>query len=166
MRHRFFSLLLLGLGLGGVMPSMAQDQTDELIIVSDLQALGQQANKLKLPILMMFSQDNCPYCVLMEENYLRPLLRNREYDEKLLIRKFKIDSDKTLTDFDGSPIKAQALKDRYQSYVTPTLVFVNSNGEQIATKLVGIGTEGFFAGDIDQAIEMARRHLQSVAFKQ
>lgn len=167
MQHRVFTLLTLSLALclSPFTVGVAEESGDTVTKVRDLEALSEQASEHKLPILIMFSQDQCPYCTIMEENYLRPMLRSGQYKDKIIIRKVKIDDYKTLTDFNGKRIDAEELTSRYGSWVTPTLVFLNSEGKEIAPKLVGIGTEGFFAGDIDNAIEVALTHLRSVALK-
>lgn len=168
MPSRLISLitLVLALSLAHITNGMADDAGDKVIKVTDLEALGELAAGRKLPILIMFSQVECPYCTIMEENYLRPMLRSGEYRDKIIIRKVRIDDFDTFTDFDGNRIEADHLTGRYRAFVTPTLVFLNKDGEEIAPKLVGIGTEGFFAGDIDNAIDMALNRLRSVAFHQ
>lgn len=159
--HRF---ALLGLMLPGLLASLsALADNVEILRVTDLESLGEQAREQDLPILIMFSQQECPYCTIMEESYLKPMLRSGEYTHKVIIRKIKIDELDTLTDFDGSRIEVDQLTSRYRAWVTPTLIFVNSSGEEVAGKLVGIGTEGFFAGDIDNAIDRALSKLRAVA---
>jgi len=165
--HSFFrfilsTALLLSL-IAGTAPHADDVQIDR---VTDLQALGELAKDKHLPILIMFSQQECPYCSIMEESYLKPMLRSGEYGDKVIIRQVRIDDFKTLTDFDGARIEADHLTSRYRAWVTPTLVFLNHTGKEMAPKLVGIGTEGFFAGDIDDAIDMALARLRSVALRQ
>lgn len=157
--------LLIGLQVTLFTGNHAQAQDVQLHTATDLESLGEQAQDQGVPILIMFSSDSCPYCTIMEEGYLLPMLRNDEYKNKVIIRKIMIDSFDTLTDFNGNRIEAEDLPSRYRAWVTPTLVFLNSDGNEIAPKLVGIGTEGFFAGDIDNAIDVALTHLRSVALK-
>lgn len=165
-QHWIYSIaLLIGLQVTLFTGNHAQAQEAQLQTATDLESLGEQAQDRALPILIMFSSDSCPYCTIMEESYLLPMLRSGEYKDRIIIRKIKIDDYDTLTNFDGSRIEAEDLPGRYRAWVTPTLVFLNSDGKEIAPKLVGIGTEGFFAGDIDNAIDVALTHLRSVALK-
>lgn len=165
-QHWIYSIaLLLGLYMIPLAGNHAQAQEIQLQTVTDLESLGEQAQDQELPILIMFSQEECPYCTIMEENYLRPMLLSGQYKDKVIIRKVKIDDYKTLTDFNGKRIEPEDLPSRYRAWVTPTLIFINGQGKEIAPKLVGIGTEGFFAGDIDTAIEAALTHLRSVALR-
>ena len=143
------------------LPLTAKDVRVEKVV--NLESLGEQSRDRKLPILLMFSQEECPYCSIMEESYLKPMLRNREYQQKVIIRQVRVDDMDTLTGFNGERIEVEKFSRRYRAWVTPTLIFLNADGDEIANKLVGIGTEGFFAGDIDNAIEAALSKLRSVA---
>lgn len=155
---RFILVLILLTGLFA-RPLLAGDVRIEKVV--DLQSLGEMAEDKKLPILIMFSQDDCPYCTIMEESYLKPMLRSGQYIDKVIIRKVKIDDMNTFTDFNGDRVESDHLTSRYRAWVTPTLIFVNSEGKEMVPKLVGIGTEGFFAGDIDNAIDIALSKLRS-----
>ena len=165
-QHRFYHIPAFTLFILGVLLTHTLRADDVTIqAVTDLESLGELARDRNLPVLIMFSQEECPYCTIMEEGYLKPMLRNRGYTDKVIIRQIRIDSFKTLTDFDGSRIEPDHLTSRYRAWVTPTLVFLNNKGEELAPKLVGIGTEGFFAGEIDNAIELALTRMRSVALK-
>ena len=165
-QHRFYRIIAAALfTLGGLLSPLSQAGDVTVQTVTDLESLGELARDRKLPVLIMFSQEDCPYCTIMEESYLKPMLRNRTYANKIIIRQVRVDSFKTLTDFDGSRIEADHLTSRYRAWVTPTLVFLNGDGKEIAGKLVGIGTEGFFAGEIDNAIDAALMKLSSEALK-
>lgn len=163
MRLRLFATIVLTLGLGLGACAVDQPEPGQVQAINDLADLGRQARGQRLPILIMFTQKHCHFCKLMEENYLHPMLRNASYRDRVVIRKLRIDTDDTLIDFDGRPIEVQALKTRYQTTVTPTLVFVDHEGREIAERLVGIGTEGLFAGDIDQAIDKALSRMRHLA---
>ena len=166
MKYRMFSrfaLSLMLLAIASIKPLVAEYIRIQKVI--DLESLGEMARDKSLPILIMFSQEDCPYCTIMEEAYLKPILRSGQYTDKVIIRKVKIDDMDTFTDFNGERVEADHLTSRYRAWVTPTLIFVNGDGKEMAPKLVGIGTEGFFAGDIDNAIDLALSKLRSIALK-
>lgn len=131
----------------------------------DLYSLGEQANQKDVPILVMFSQTGCAYCSILEEQYLRPMLKSGDYKDKVIIRKIKIDSFDMLRNFDGSKIDASDFAGKYRAYVTPTMVFLDNKGNELTKRLMGVGTEGFFANEIDQAIDISLNRLRSVALK-
>lgn len=145
--------------------AIAQD-SPRLEETSDFYSLGEDAGERDLPILVMFSQTNCTYCVILEEQYLRPMLKSGEYKDKVIIRKVSIDSFDMLRHFDGSKIDASDFAGNYRAYVTPTMVFLDRNGKELTKRLMGVGTEGFFANEIDKAIDHSLRRLRSVALQQ
>jgi hypothetical protein len=97
-----------------------------------------------------------------QEEILNPTLLNRDYDRRVLMRKLLIDRFKTLRDFDGSPVRAAELADRYKVYVTPTLLFVDSQGRELAERMVGVTTLEFYGGYLDQALEASRSKLHEL----
>lgn len=132
--------------------------------VQDLGSLGSLAHQRQTPILIMFSQKGCSYCVVLEEDYLKPMLKSGDYQDKVIIRKVRIDSFDTLRGFDGQPIEADEFAHKYRAYVTPTMVFLDHKGNELTRRLMGVGTEGYFANEIDQAIDHSLSRLRAVAF--
>jgi thioredoxin-related protein len=129
---------------------------------TDLQMEGRQAEQACVPLLLEFSAQECGYCTLLEEEILNPTLLNRDYDRRVLMRKLLIDRFKKLRDFDGSPVRAAELADRYKVFVTPTLLFVDSEGRELAERMVGVTTLEFYGGYLDQALEASRAKLQEL----
>ncbi len=121
----------------------------------DFSRLAVQSEQRRLPILLMFSAEYCSYCVRVEEEFLKPMLRSGDYEDKVLIRKIKIDRFDKIRDFDGKSIAIEAFSSRYNVYVTPTIVFLDSSGAQLAPKRVGLSTPDFYGGYLDQSIETA-----------
>jgi len=107
--------------------SLAEPVHNVQHVIQEVQNLAELANKARdrqTPILIMFSQKGCTYCVVLEEDYLRPILRSGDYQDKVIIRKVRIDSYETLRGFDGKPVEADAFASHYRAYVTPTMVFL------------------------------------------
>ena len=153
--------LLLGVLLVSAAGGVRSEALEDIRIreVNDLRAEAQQARQRQLPILLMFAADHCAYCHVVEDDFLEPMLRSGEYEDKVLIRKLDLDNYAQLTDFDGSRIDPGELAGRYDISVTPTLVFIDAEGRQLAAKMVGLTTPDFYGGYIDQAIETALERL-------
>ena len=155
LRRLLSVLILLPLLLGAADPVSVPR-------VSDLQALGAEARARNLPILVMFSSEHCPYCMVVREEFLKPMLRSGDYTDRVII--VEIESDETiLTDFDGRPIEAIDLAQRYAATLSPTVVFLDSDGRELAPRLVGITTVDFYGGYLDEAINTALLHLRKLA---
>lgn len=121
----------------------------------NLQTEGKAAQRACVPLLLEFSSTVCSYCDLLEEEILKPILRNRSYEQRVRIRKVLLDSYRSLRDFDGRRTSGEKLAQRYRVFVTPTLLFVDQHGEELAERMVGVTTLEFYGGYLDQALDQA-----------
>ena len=121
----------------------------------DLQADGLLAQQKQLPILLTFTAIDCHYCDLLEEEFLQPMLLSGEYGDKIIIRKLVLDNGSRLMDFSGQQVNATRLSDSYRVTVTPTILFVDESGVELAQRMVGINTLDMFGGYLDDCIETA-----------
>jgi thioredoxin-related protein len=126
----------------------------------DLQQLGSQAKSRELPILLTFTSIICSYCELLEQDFLQPMLLSGDYRDKVMIRKLELGPGASVTDFNGRRIMASELSSRYRVFVTPTLLFIDGNGKELAERIVGINTPELFGGYLDECIETALEHLR------
>ncbi len=129
-------------------------------VAADLQQLGDQALSRELPILLTFTSLICSYCELLEQDFLQPMLLSGEYRDRVMIRKLEPGPGTSVTDFNGKKIMASELSSRYRVFVTPTLLFVDGNGKELAERIVGINTPELFGGYLDDCIETALLHLR------
>jgi thioredoxin-related protein len=129
---------------------------------SDLHLESLEAERNCKPLLLEFASSSCSYCHLLEAEVLNPTLLNRDYDRRVLMRKLVIDNAARLTDFDGSgQVSAQQLASRYKVNVTPTLLFVDSRGREVAERMVGVTTLEFYGGYLDIALDFSRDTLRA-----
>ncbi len=153
---QFFLLMLLTI-LNGV--SVAE--YNHIQFSTNLQEDGALAATRGVPLMLMISAEECPYCKVMESDYLVPLLRNRAYDSQVLIRKIHLDSFDDLVDFSGNSVAATDISQRYGVWVTPTLLFLNgNNGEEVQKRMVGLGVRDFVSAFIDQSIFAALKMIR------
>lgn len=122
---------------------------------TDLQQLRSQALSQELPILLTFTSVICSYCELLEQDFLQPMLLSGEYRDKVMIRKLELGPGASVTDFNGRKIMASELSSRYRVFVTPTLLFIDGNGKELAERMVGINTPELYGGYLDDCIETA-----------
>ena len=124
-------------------------------VAENLQQEGQQALARQLPILLAFSADECDYCELLEEDFLQPMLLSGEYEDRIIIRKLILDNGSDVVDFSGRQTAATGLSDHYRVFVTPTILFVDGNGRELAERMIGINTPELFGGYLDACVETA-----------
>jgi len=130
-------------------------------LASDLAADGRLAAERRLPILLVVAASDCPYCVQLEEDFLKPMLISGDYDDRVIIRKIEIDQADLLRDFDGRLVTPSELADRYRASLTPTMLFLDPQGRELVERMVGLTTPDFFGGYLDQAIDAAREALRA-----
>lgn len=156
MGPRFWAMLILLCTLGGAWAAPVQ-----VPVTTDLASDGRAAAQRRLPILLVFAADHCTYCDLLEREILEPMLRSGDYGDKVIIRKVMLDRGGALRDFSGHKVDAGSFATYRDVVVTPTMLFVDSQGRELAPRLVGINTVEMFAGLVDAAIEQARSKLQA-----
>lgn len=162
MKHskRLFALFFL-LILGGTphTSSLAFADPDDdalppvtIVQAANLQLDGLQAKQRQVPILLMFAQEGCSWCRYVEEDQLKPMLRNADYRARVIIRQVMLDGTDSITDFDGRRTDANHLAMRYNASLTPTVIFVDSKGKQLVPSLVGVSNRDFYGGDLDAGL--------------
>lgn len=133
-----------------------------ILEVSDFSQLAPLSAEKRLPLVLMFSSEYCAYCMRVENDYLIPMQISGDYEQRAIIRKVKIDYGNTVRDFDGKRVDAREFAARYHVTVTPTVVFLDEHGAQLAPKRVGLTTPDFYGGYLDEsiatALDMLRRN--------
>lgn len=128
-------------------------------LANDLQKDSAQCVDKQLPILLMFSAEDCPYCVTVEEEFLKPMMISGDYTDKVLIRKVMLDVHPDAIGFDGGELNPASLASQYSVFATPTVVLVDDQGKEIAERLVGINTVDYYGAYLDQSIEQAKSEM-------
>lgn len=122
-----------------------------------LQAAAQQARQVGQPLVVMTTLEGCPYCNVVRNHYLLPMLKAGDiFAVQIDVR----DTRRNLRSFDGeltSPAdQARAWKARF----TPTVLFFNANGEELAERLVGVAVPDFYGSYLEARLAQARARLK------
>lgn len=145
--------------LADLTASMAGLPEVHLLTSDNLQIDGRKAEGACIPLLLEFSALGCEYCDLLEEEILKPILRNREYDQRVLIRKIMVDQESIISGFDGIPVSPAKLTYHYKVFVTPTLLFVDSHGNELTERMIGVTTLEMYGGYLDLALDASAEKL-------
>lgn len=160
---RRYIMKLLNTGLLSVTLMLTHPATAvasvEVPMAENLQTDSVQCETRRLPILLMFSAEECPFCHTVEEEFLKPMMISGDYDDKVMIRKVMLDGHDDAVGFDGEPLDASLLAAQYNVFATPTLVFVDGQGNEIAEKLIGVNTVDYYGAYLDQSIDEAKQTL-------
>ena len=127
--------------------------------VDDLGELKRQAEKNNLPVLLLFTAEYCGYCEIIRDEFLLPMIRSGDYDSTILIRQVYVESYHHLRNEKGEEITGDVLAQKYNIKLTPTIVFIDSEGKELTERLVGVGNVYYFGGTLDNHIDQAVKTL-------
>jgi len=146
-------------------PSFAQSAPAShgtvLVVPDDLQREAAQAQAAGEPLVLMFSLPDCPYCKVVRNHYLLPMLREADAAHLPVIRELQITSGKSLPGFDGVRTTQAAVAKHYGVRVAPTLVFVDATGQPLTDPIIGGDGHGFYSAYLDRAFAEARKNLKA-----
>jgi hypothetical protein len=144
--RRHFTAALMG---GMVLPGLALARDTALPVPESLPAAAKVAAAKKEPLVLLVSLPGCPYCEVVRRNYLLPA-RN---EAGLHAWQLNI-TDKTtpLVGFDGKATTAAAQIAAWKAGFTPTVLFLRPQGQEIAERLVGLGSNDFYGAGMGAAI--------------
>jgi thioredoxin-related protein len=151
-------LVLLLYRSGGA--DAADSSPPPLTEATDLGADATTARKEKKIILLLISQTNCPYCAVIKKEVLLPMNSSGEYDDRLLIRELFIDLENSVLSFQGKMQKSRDFAYGYGVTLTPTLLFLGPDGEELASRRVGVGNMEYYHYLLDRGIEEALLKLR------
>ncbi len=163
-----FAIFMLGMWLISAPLQAAEVATEELPPVkittaTNLEADAGLAASKQAPLLLFFSMKHCPYCREVEEDFLKPMLRSGEYENKVVIRKVKLDGVDSVISFDGREMDIEDFQDQYNVSMVPTLILVDKNGRQIAPEIVGIANPYYYSAELDNLIDKVLNKLRALA---
>lgn len=163
MKPWFFNQLIIASVLVLLISHSGAGDTSEVQLpeATDLALLSLQSSEQKLPILIMYAARYCEYCERLEEDVLGPMYKSGQYLDRVIIRKVMIDGIGTIRNFKGEPVDAEKFASQRGIQVTPTLQFVDAQGNHLVPEMVGYNTPEMFAGYVENAIDQSRQAILS-----
>ena len=129
------------------LPKAENFQTDAQISLAD-----------KKPIVVFFTLPNCSYCRIVRNDYLLPLLKQRAGNDSPIIREISVTGQELVTNFDGRRLTEAALAERFKVQMTPTIMFINNEGEILTDSILG-GDHTNYVALFDRALEDASKKM-------
>ena len=137
-------------------------KADEIVkTVNDLRKLKQQVETSTLPVLLMFTSEDCDYCEAIRKNYLLPMIRSGEYQSQILFRQFYIEEFNYFRDKNGELKGGDQLALKYDIDVTPTLIFIDAEWNELTDRITGINNHDYFDTLLSQSIAKAYKNFLS-----
>jgi thioredoxin-related protein len=132
----------------------AQDKA-EIPLVRDFTLEGANARTKNIPILVMFSRHDCPFCTQVLREFLIPMRHNAEYESKVIMRQIDIGSSAPLRAFSGKSTTHARFARENGIKLTPTIKLFDAEGRELAEPLIGLTTPDYYGGFLDQRIDQA-----------
>lgn len=146
--YRIFGCLIVAWAILATAPASAQ-----LRPVDDLAQLAATARAKRVPMLIAFMQESCPYCAISRRDYLIPLQKNPAWKNRVLIREIDIDRSTTMRDFESNTTTHRAFARSHGVRSVPTLIVFDADGKRVAPPIVGLLADDFYQLYIEQALE-------------
>jgi thioredoxin-related protein len=127
----------------------------------DLAADAADSRRRRVPILILFDREDCPYCERALREHLVPMSHDAPWREDALFRQVEVDQARPVVDFDGSATTHRALAARYAATLTPTIVVVDAAGAPLAEPVVGLLTADFYGAYLEDALKKGLAKLRA-----
>ena len=124
----------------------------------DLAADGRLAAARGVPLVVLYSRDDCSWCEKLRREHLAPLARDPA--APALVRELHMDRTTPLIDFNGRRTTSADFSRQMRAHLAPTVMFHNADGAELAEPIVGFRLADFYAAYLERAILDSRARLQ------
>jgi len=126
-----------------------------LPVPASLREAAQAGIARREPFVLLISLPGCPYCELVRRNYLLPMRGEG-------LNAWQIDAtdrQQGILDFAGGRTSAAALAVQWKATFTPTVLFFDARGTELAPRIVGVASADFYGSYLDVAVLAARKKI-------
>lgn len=133
----------------------AQPRETPLPTPTSLQAAALLAQSKGEPLVLLVSVAGCPWCELLRRNYLAPMRAEGLQAFQITVNDRKV----LVANFQSTPSNGAEIADVYQAKLTPTVMFFNAQGVEIAPRIAGVASADLLGIQLDSALRLARERL-------
>ena len=126
----------------------------------DLAQVAAEARAKRVPVMVAFMQETCPYCAVARRDHLLPLQADPQWRNRVLIREIDVDRSTPMRDFSGASTTHRAFARQHKVRRVPTLIVFDADGKAAAPPITGLLREEFYQLYIEQAIEAGLTRMQ------
>ena len=152
----FFSLFM------GVSQTAYSNSNGDFKEATNLYALAETSKQTGLPILLMFGAEWCEYCQELNEQVFEPIAMGKNYEGKVvLMRHVGVDEQDLIPGFDGKLIKKSEWAYQLNADLTPSVLFFDGFGNEVAPRIIGISNTHLYAGLIHSHLNIAYKNMNN-----
>ncbi len=131
----------------------------KLLEAHDLSTDGRIAATRRIPLVVLYTREDCSWCEKVRREHLGPL--SRDPATPALIREIYIDRATPLIDFQGRRTTSADFSREMKARLSPTVMFHAPDGKSLADPIVGFLLADFYAGYLERAIEESLAKLRA-----
>ena len=125
---------------------------------TDLAADARLAASRGVPLVVLYSREDCSWCEKVRRQHLGPLARDPK--APAVVRELHMDRATALIDFAGRRTTSADFSKQVQAQFAPTVMFHGPQGALLAESIVGYRLADFYGAYLDNAIDDSRKLLQ------
>ena len=127
----------------------------EIPPVNNLNEIGLVSQQQGVPVIVFVSRDACPYCRTLRDTILVPMLAADKFEHRAILVEVSLDRVDPFTGFENQQVTAKAFGQFYRAEITPTLLFLDSEGREIGKRIIGISNLEFYGHYLQKSIDEA-----------
>jgi len=127
----------------------------EIPAASDFALIGQSSRQQGIPVIVFVSRDACPYCRSLRDKILAPMLAAGKFEQRALLVEVGLDRLEPMTGFENRQMTAADFGQFYRAEITPTLLFLDADGQEISKRIVGISNLELYGFYLQESIDDA-----------
>lgn len=138
---------------------------NDIPMAGNLQKSAELAQQQAIPTVVFVSRDACPYCRTLRDSVLGPMYAAGKFEGRAVLVEVSLDKPESLTGFDGQLIAVKDWGQMYKARITPTLLFLDTEGQEIGKRRIGISNLEMYGFYLQQSIDEALVVTRSRATK-
>ena len=154
-----FSTFIFTLLFTLVGPSVAvQAAETTLTKAQDLANDAREAQRLGVPILILYSLPGCPYCEAIRRSHLTPMneaSNKAQAPRRAIIRQVDLKSSLGLIDFEGQRVSHASFAQAQNIKFAPVVAFYGKDAKPLTDPLIGTMLPDFYGQYLDDALTTA-----------
>lgn len=119
------------------------------------------STKQGLPVVVFVSRDACPYCRTLRDQVLKPMLAADKFAHRAILVEVSLDRVDPIAGFENGQMTVSDFGELYRAEITPTLLFLDSEGREIGKRLIGISNLEFYGHYLQKSIDEALLAIES-----
>jgi len=133
----------------------------EIPQAGNLAEVARLSRQQGIPVIVFVSRDACPYCRTLRNTVLGPMSAADRFENRAILTEVSLDRVEPLTGFANKQLTAKEFGAHYRAEITPTLLFLDSEGREIGKRIVGISNLELYGFYLQKSIDQALLAIHS-----